>query len=200
MPAAQRRMRADARRNYERLLAEAEIAFAEQGTDVSLEHVARRAGVAIGTLYGHFPTRQALLEALMRDRVEALDRTARELLDHASPEEALVTWARAAVAHSGAYRGLATSMMSSFETEGSALHAACQALLSAGELLLARAQRAGVIRADAQPSDFFALINTIAWLGEQVPVEQADRLFIFAIDGLRRTSATSVHAGQQTGW
>ncbi|GAA4219947.1 hypothetical protein GCM10023075_04870 [Streptosporangium album] len=78
-------MRADARRNYERLLTEAETAFTEQGTEVSLEYVARRAGVAVGTLYGHFPTRQALLEALMRDRIEALDARARDLLLHPSP-------------------------------------------------------------------------------------------------------------------
>jgi AcrR family transcriptional regulator len=195
MPAGQRRMRADARRNYERLLAEAEIAFTEQGTDVSLEYVARRAGVAIGTLYGHFPTRQALLEALMRGRVETLGARARELLHHPSPEEALYTWARAAVAHTSVYQGLATSLMSSFEAEDSALHAACQVVVSAGELLLTRAQQAGVIRADASAADLFTLISAIAWTSEQVPAEQAERLLSFALDGLRQTQAALPSSG-----
>ncbi|BCB82267.1 hypothetical protein Pflav_086770 [Phytohabitans flavus] len=65
-------MRADARRNYERLLAEADAVFREHGTEASLEEIARRAGVAIGTLYAHFPTRHALLESLMRDRNDAV--------------------------------------------------------------------------------------------------------------------------------
>ena len=183
--APQRRMRADARRNRDRLLAETSAAFSEHGTEASLEDIARRAGVAIGTLYGHFPTRHALLEALLSERVEALRDKARGLLDHPSPQEALVIWARAAMAHTGAYRGLAASMMRGLGYENSELHAACQALISAGEQLLARAQQAGAIRTDAEASDLFALINAIAWAGEQVPPEQGDRLLSFVIDGLR---------------
>lgn len=182
---APRRMRADARRNYERLLAEAEVAFTEQGTEASLEHIARRAGVAIGTLYGHFPTRQALLETLMRGHVEALDLRARELLDHPSPREALSVWAYAAMRHAATYRGLATSLMSSFETEGSALYLACKSMVSAGESLLDRARRAGAVRAEVSASDLFTLVSAIAWTSEQVPAEQAERLLSFTLDGLR---------------
>src|SRR5262244_1511864 len=91
--APERPMRADARRNYERLLAEAAAAFAERGADdVSLEEIARRACVGIGTLYRHFPTRQALLEAVYRDQVELLSARADELLQAESPGYALADW------------------------------------------------------------------------------------------------------------
>lgn len=185
MPGEPRKMRADARRNYERLLAEANTAFLAQGTEVSLEQIAKNAGVAIGTLYSHFPTRQALLEALMRERIETITARTRELREHPSPGEALDTWVRAAVAHAGSYRGLATSLMSAFEDESSALHAACQELTTAGELLLDRAQQAGVVRPDATASDLFALVNAMAWAGESVPADQAERLLAFSLDGLR---------------
>ncbi|MER6947212.1 helix-turn-helix domain-containing protein [Nonomuraea sp. NPDC000554] len=184
-PAPQRRMRADARRNYERLLAEAATVFAEHGVDASLEDIARRAGVANGTLYSHFPNRQALLEALMRDRMQTLSEKARDLLDHPSAHEALVIWARAAIAHTTMYRGLAASLMRSVEDETSELHTACQSVLTAGEQLLKRAQAAGTVRGDATASDLYALINAVAWAGEQTSAAQGERLLAFSIDGLR---------------
>ncbi|MGW4792146.1 TetR/AcrR family transcriptional regulator [Nonomuraea sp. NPDC004297] len=184
-PAPQRRMRADARRNYERLLAEAATIFAEHGVEASLEEIARRAGVANGTLYSHFPTRQALLEALLRDRMRTLSDTARDLLDHPSVDEALIIWAQAAMAHTTVYRGLTTSLMRSIEDESSMLHAACQAVLTAGEQLLNRAQAAGTVRADATASDLYALINAAAWAGEQTSPAQGERLLSFGIDGMR---------------
>src|SRR3954454_23845757 len=90
---ARRPKRADARRNYEKLLAAAAEAFTERGTDASLEDIARRAGVGIGTLYRPFPTRQALLEAVYIDEVEEISAKAGEL-GHLEPWEALVTWLR----------------------------------------------------------------------------------------------------------
>src|SRR6266581_6701180 len=93
-----RPMRADAQRNYARLLDAASAAFVEHGADdVSLEEIARRAGVGIGTLYRHFPTRQALLEAVYRDQVESLRAQTAELLDSAPADEALAAWLRAFV-------------------------------------------------------------------------------------------------------
>src|ERR1700733_8279606 len=95
----QRPMRADARRNYELLVAQATEAFAERGADdVSLEEIARRAGVGIGTLYRHFPTRQALLEAVYRDQVDALEVLVAGLLQSDSPGAALAEWLAALMA------------------------------------------------------------------------------------------------------
>jgi AcrR family transcriptional regulator len=186
-------MRADARRNYERLLAEAEVAFRERGTEASLEEIARRAGVSIGTLYGHFPTRQALLEAMLHERIDRLVATAEELLTHPSPGEALARWARATVAHMSPYRGLATSLLSGLKDENSALYQACQQMTAAGERLLDRARTAGLVRAEVGAADMFALINAAAWVREQVPAEQGDRLLAFMLDGLRPVTGETRH-------
>src|ERR1700756_4745030 len=102
---AERPMRADAQRNYAKLLGAASAAFVESGADdVSLEEIARRAGVGIGTLYRHFPTRQALLEAVYLGQVEALSARADELLASDSPEEAFAAWLRALVGFSSTKR------------------------------------------------------------------------------------------------
>ncbi|NBE80672.1 TetR/AcrR family transcriptional regulator [Micromonospora rubida] len=180
-----RRMRADARRNYDRLLASAATAFAERGTDASLEEIARRAGVANGTLYSHFPNRQALLEALLGDRMRALAATGEELLGRSSPFEALAAWAEAAVAHAARYRGLGASFMRAIEDESSDLHAACEAVLAAGERLVARARAAGELREDVTAPDLYALVNAMAWVGEQSSPAQGERLLTFTLDGLR---------------
>src|SRR5690349_18536812 len=87
-------MRADALRNYERIIASARQAFAEQGPDAPLEDIARRAGVGIGTLYRHFPNRDVLIEAVYRSSIEELSARAHELLEKLSPAEAFEQWLR----------------------------------------------------------------------------------------------------------
>ncbi|MFI7275517.1 TetR/AcrR family transcriptional regulator [Streptomyces sp. NPDC049879] len=180
-----RRMRADARRNYERLLAAADAAFAAQGTDASLEEIARAAGVANGTLYGHFPTRQALLEALLRDRMGALAGRAGELADAPSPSEGLRDWVYAAVEHTMRYRGLSTACLRALEDETSELYAACRGVLGAADRLVARARASGEVRADLTARDVFTLVGAVAWAGSEATREQADRLLGIALDGLR---------------
>ncbi|MDT0322567.1 TetR/AcrR family transcriptional regulator [Streptomyces millisiae] len=188
-PAApsRRRQRADARRNRERLLTEADAAFREHGTEASLEQVARRAGVAIGTLYSHFPTRDALLEALFRERHEAIMALGDELLadPRTEPDAALARWMRAVTDHTATYRGLAGRFLGSLEDETSELYAACKRMAATGEALTERARAAGAIRADATANDVFALISAAAWLREQVGPADADRLATFLVDGLR---------------
>src|SRR5580693_10568251 len=104
--------RADARRNYELLIAAATQAFAEHGADdVSLDEIARRAGVGIGTLYRHFPNRQALLEAVYKDQVDGLEVLAGKLLAAESPGEALRDWVSAFVAFGRAKRSLSTALV-----------------------------------------------------------------------------------------
>ena len=103
-----RAMRADARRNHERLLTEARAAFAEHGTDASLEDVARRAGVGIGTLYRHFPNRDALVSAVFEDAVDELLTRSRQLLTDPEPCAALVTWLREMVTCRTSRRNLRT--------------------------------------------------------------------------------------------
>ncbi|MEU5596208.1 helix-turn-helix domain-containing protein [Streptomyces sp. NPDC020298] len=180
-------MRADARRNHERLLAEARAAFAEHGTDASLEDVARRAGVGIGTLYRHFPNRHALMSAVFEDAVSELLTRARELLDSPEPCSALVTWLREMVTHAGEYRGLARALMSVTAEPSSALARCSTPIREAGGALLARAQESGAVRADVPIGDLLQLTHAIALAAEESPTDPdvADRLLRLTLRGLK---------------
>jgi AcrR family transcriptional regulator len=182
-----RRPRADARRNYDRLLAEADAVFREQGTGASLEGVARRAGVAIGTLYGHFPNRRALVGALLRERNEALF-DAGEALFAEPPVAALRQWVDMVVTHAATYQGLATLLADGVDDEVSELHASCVRMTGIGERLVARAIEAGVVRPGVTGVDVFTLMNAGAWTREHASEEQAARLVAFTLDGLLTSS------------
>src|SRR5690242_2306744 len=106
-----RSMRADAQRNYARLLAVAKDAFGEHGADAPLDDIAKRAGVGAGTLYRHFPTRDSLMAAVYRDDVAELSAQAHDLLERMPPEEALAEWMRMQVAYIIRKRGLGTALI-----------------------------------------------------------------------------------------
>ncbi|MER7375564.1 TetR/AcrR family transcriptional regulator [Streptomyces lanatus] len=180
-------LRADARRNYERLLTEARSAFAEHGTDASLEDVARRAGVGIGTLYRHFPNRDALLSAVFEGTAADLLARSRELLQAPEPCAALVTWLREMVTHAGEYRGLAHALMSASDNNSSALGRCSGPIREAGGALLARAQGAGAVRPDVEINDLLQLTHAIALAAEETPGDPdvADRLLNLTLRGLR---------------
>ncbi|MFJ9081211.1 MULTISPECIES: TetR/AcrR family transcriptional regulator [unclassified Streptomyces] len=181
-----RRMRADARRNYERLLAQARIAFAEHGTGASLEEVARAAGVGIGTLYRHFPNRHALMSAVFEEAVNDLLARSRALLDAPQPCTALVTWLREIITHAGEYRGLSRALMSASQDASSALARCSDPMREAGQALLSRAQRAGAVRQDVSMGDLLQLTNAIALAAEETPSDPglADRLLRLTLRGI----------------
>jgi AcrR family transcriptional regulator len=160
-------MRADAQKNYLHLLAVARAAIAEQGADASLRDIARRAGVGLATLYRHFPTREALLDALLRTTLDELTQLAADLEASASPDEALSAWLREAVAFVRSYGGVVDMMAAALEDDSSALHASCANLRVAGGRLLQRAQSAGLARDDLDGIDLFALIGALGWIGNQ---------------------------------
>lgn len=171
-------MRADARKNRDHLLAVASEAIAEQGVDGSMRDIARRAGVGLATLLRHFPTREALLDALLRTSFDELTVKAAELEASSSPEDALVSWLRDCVTWTTTYRGVTVLMAAAIEDPESALHASCVTLRAAGARLLARAQAAGAARTDIDGADLFALVAALAWLGDQPSLAPgADRLF-----------------------
>ncbi|TMU92582.1 TetR/AcrR family transcriptional regulator [Streptomyces sp. DASNCL29] len=171
-------MRADARKNRDHLLAVAGTVIAEQGVDASLRDIARKAGVGLATLLRHFPTREALLEALLHTSFAELTARAGELETSGSPEDALVSWLRDCVAWTTEYRGVTVLMAAAIEDTESALHASCVTLRAAGTRLLTRAQDAGAARADIDGTDLFALIAALAWLGDQPSLApRADHLF-----------------------
>ncbi|MFF4156419.1 TetR/AcrR family transcriptional regulator [Streptomyces sp. NPDC001678] len=182
-----RPMRADARRNYERLLTEARTAFTEHGTDASLEDIARRAEVGIGTLYRHFPNRTALMSAVFQGEVDGILARSRELLAAPEPCRALVAWLRAIVAHASTYRGLSRALMAAQTDEGSAMSRCSLPLRDAGRALLARAQQTGAISSDVDIVDLMQLTNAIALAVEQSPddPELADRLLTLTLTGLK---------------
>lgn len=184
MTTTRRPRRADSQRNYERLLAVADHAFAQHGTGTSLEAIAREAGVAIGTLYSHFPNRGALIGALLRDRHDDLFERGEQMLNSPSAAEGLTSWIRAVVVHAATYQGLAGVLVASFRGDVPELDEACRRMTWFGEQLTAQAADTGVLRPGVTAEDVVALISSAAWVREQISVEQADRLLEISLGGL----------------
>jgi AcrR family transcriptional regulator len=175
--------RADALRNYERLIAAAREAFSECGTSASLEEIARRAQVGIGTLYRHFPNRQTLLEAVYVDEVQALCRSAADLAE-LSPWDALVGWLHRFVGYLATKQALAEELLSYVDRDADLFQTCRTGLFAAGEPLLARAQQAGVVRADTDLAEVIQMVGGIAKIPSLAP-EQLDHILGMALDGLR---------------
>jgi AcrR family transcriptional regulator len=171
-------MRVDAERNYNRLIAIAREVIAEQGAAASLRDIARRADVGLGTLYRHFPTREALLDALLRASLDELAQKAVELEISRPPDQALLSWLREAVGFVKTYSGVVALMAAAITDPESGLHTSCITVRSAGAHLLLRAQAEGSARSDINETDLFALIGALGWLGDQPSfAPRADHLF-----------------------
>jgi AcrR family transcriptional regulator len=185
--AAPRLKRADAQRNYERLLTAAVAVFTERGADdASLEEIARRAGVGIGTLYRHFPTRSALLEAVYRDQVEALRARADELVDSDAPGDALAAWLRALAAFSATKHSLTSALLATLGKDSDLLSTCSKVICDSADVLLERAKQAGKLRQDANAVDVIRLVHGVNLATQRSPDPgQADRLLGLVLDGLR---------------
>jgi AcrR family transcriptional regulator len=180
---ADRPKRADARRNYEKLIAAGREAFTEDGAGASLEDIAKRAGVGIGTLYRHFPTRQALLEAVYVEEVDALCRSALDLAGE-PPWEALVAWLHRFVGYLATKRALADELLAYNDRDADVFRTCRAAMYAGGEPLLARAQAAGLARTDIDITEVIQLVGGIATIQRTEP-EVLERLLDVALDGLR---------------
>jgi AcrR family transcriptional regulator len=181
--------RSDARRNYDKLIAAGREAFTEDGTAASLEDVARRAGVGIGTLYRHFPSRQNLLEAVYVEEVDALCRSAVELADQ-PPWEALVGWLHRFVGYLATKQALAEELLAYNDRDADVFQTCRKNMYAGGEPLLVRAQQAHVVRADTDIAEVIQLVGGIAKIQTAEP-EQLDRLLDMALDGLRYQGTAS---------
>ncbi|MCX5136598.1 TetR/AcrR family transcriptional regulator [Streptomyces sp. NBC_00340] len=189
-------MRADARKNRDHLLAVAGAVIAEQGVDASMRDIARRADVGLATLLRHYPTREALLEALLHTSFDELTAKAGELETSSSPADALVAWLRDCVAWTTEYRGVTVLMAAAIDDTESALHASCVTLRAAGARLLTRAQEAGAARTDVDGADLFALVAALAWLGDQPSLApRADQLFDLVANALLTDARSAGSAG-----
>ena len=186
-----RRPRADAVRNHERVLEAAKAVFSAGGPDASLEAVARHAGVGIGTLYRHFPTREALFEAVYRREVEQLAELAEELKAEASPTEALRHWLRANVDFVATKKGMSAALALAVNSTSELTTYSFERLTKAVGALLDRAIAAGEIRADISPEDLLRALVGMCYLHDQ-PGWQASvlRLLDVFVDGLSLQSGT----------
>jgi AcrR family transcriptional regulator len=178
------RMRADAQRSRAKLLAAATAAFAENGADAPLEDIARRAGVGIGTLYRHFPTRLDLQAAVFRSQVNTVCDRAEDLLHGATPEQAFAGWIRALAGYLVTKRGLSHALISSLGRDSELITSCWMAMRDTADRLLVHAQEAGVVRPDVTAMDVMRLVHGIVVSTEQAP-DQADRLLSLMLDGLR---------------
>jgi AcrR family transcriptional regulator len=180
---SRRPTRTDARRNYEKLIAAARTAFTENGKSASLEDIARRAEVGIGTLYRHFPTRQDLLEAVYVEEVEALCRSAGDVAD-LPPWDALVGWLHRFVGYMATKQALAEELFEYADRDAPVFRSCQTALFTTGEPLLERAQQAGVVRPDVDIAQLVRLVGGIAKMPSAEP-EEVERILDIALDGLR---------------
>src|SRR4051794_22039211 len=175
--------RADARRNYDQLIAAAREAFTEKDQSASLEDIARRAGVGIGTLYRHFPTRSALIEAVYVEEVEALARSAADVVEE-EPWDALVHWLHGFVGYIATKQALADELFAIADHNAEVFSNCRAALHAAGEPLMQRAQAAGEVREDAAIEDVIRMVAAIAKMPAAEPGE-VERVLDIALDGLR---------------
>jgi AcrR family transcriptional regulator len=178
-----RPLRADAQRNRERILAAADEMFAAHGVDASIDEIASRAGVGVGTLYRNFPTKEALLHALFVARMQPLITAARDAAEAEDPGEAFVAFMRRLGDEFVNFKALAEVMASS-GMDLSAKAEASAELLQAGDALLRRAQQAGDVRPDVGIADVAAMMTGLGYADPSVTSSQRSRCLALACDSL----------------
>jgi AcrR family transcriptional regulator len=205
-----RPLRADAQRNRDKLLAAATEAFAEHGEDVALETVAARAGVGIGTLYRHFPSRDALIVAAYQHEVDALCTAAADLLAAQPADAALRAWAERFADYIATKRVMGDALRSAVTSDSPLFAVTRERILGALRLLLDAGAAAGTLRADVDPGDVMRVINGIWYLpGGPEWRDTVGRMLDLVIDGLRygvpdraqqRTREPATHHPHSRSW
>jgi AcrR family transcriptional regulator len=194
-----RPLRADAQRNRDALLAAAGRAFAAEGPDVTLEAVAAAAGVGIGTLYRHFPTREALVEAAYRNELARLCDSAEGLLGTLPPDAAVRAWMDQFVDYAVTKRGMADTLRALTAAGRNPFAQTRDRLLGALGSLLDAAVWAGTVRADISPADLLATLGGVSMAaGDAAGREQASRVLDLVMDGLRYGTGTGTSTGGHT--
>ena len=183
---ADRRMRADAQRNRELLLAAAVKAFSTEGTEVTLEAIARDAGVGIGTLYRHFPSREALVDAAYRSELARLCDAVPGLLESMPADQAMRTWMDQFIEYMSAKRGMSGALRMVIASGGNPFAESRSRLLAAFSALMNAGAADGTMRADLDPADLLASMSGVSLaVGEPSQRDQAGRLLDLLMDGLR---------------
>ncbi len=183
---ALRKPRVDALRNRDRLLEAARTVFSAGGPDASLEAVAKRAGVGIGTLYRHFPSREALFDAVYRHEAEQLAALAERLKKEAQPVEAMRQWMHALVRFVATKKGMSAALALAVSKDSDLFSYSSDLLMRSGGALLQRAIAAGEIRDDVTPDDLLRAIVGMCYTHDQPGWQKSVlRLLDIFIDGLR---------------
>lgn len=182
--------RADARRNYERLVAAAREVFAVEGGEASMEAIAREAGVGVGTLYRHFPRRIDLVEAVYREDVDEVVRTAEQAVANLDPWPAVVEFLKALVDYGLRKRSFLNELREAFEKSPDLQLGSRRRLDAAMGLVIERAQRAGVVRTDIVGGDLMQLIGATC-SSPTFSEDQSIRLLAMILDGLRTPTKSS---------
>ena len=179
-------MRADARRNRELLLTAAAAVYAERGVDASLEEIARRADVGIGTLYRHFPTRDALNEAVYRHEVERLCDGVDELITANAPDVALAVWMRRFAGYVATKKGMATALTSVLGADSELFAYSRGRIMTAIGALLDNAVAAGAIRDDVDADDLIRAMSGVCMATDTSgEPDRTARLVDLLVDGMR---------------
>ena len=156
-------LRADAQRNRDKIVEAARAAFREHGSEASLDDIAKRAGVGAGTLYRHFPTRDDLIDAVMKDWSDRIAEDARTVVvDDVPTREVLRSWFGRFVENVGIYRGAAAKLQSAMDDESSPIHHKCQVLVQANASVLSSLAERGDLRDDVDDRQVMRLVSGVA--------------------------------------
>ena len=190
MSAADRPMRADAQRNREQLLAAAVAAFSKDGPEVTLESIAKDAGVGIGTLYRHFPSREALVDAAYRSELARLCDSVPALLGEMQADKAMRTWMDQFIEYMTTKRGMSDALRKVIASGGNPFAESRTRLLAAFAALMQAGAADGTMRSDLDPADLLASMSGVSLaVGDPAQREQAGRLLDLLMDGLRYGAA-----------
>jgi AcrR family transcriptional regulator len=167
-------MRADAKRNYDRIVEVAREVFREQGYDASLDEVAKRAGVGPGTLYRHFPNRDALLDAIMQSWVDRVDEAAEKALTHeGSPRDLLMAWIEEYVRLISLHKGGPAKITSAMGDPNSPILTKCQVLTRASDRVVERLREEGALREGVESIQLCRLVGGVATVADQSDLDEA---------------------------
>ncbi|HET8603413.1 MAG TPA: TetR/AcrR family transcriptional regulator [Marmoricola sp.] len=186
-PQPRKPLRADAQRNRDRIIEAARATFRERGADCSLDEIARRAGVGPGTLYRHFPTRDCLIDEMMRDWTARIEADSQAVVDAGlPPREALTAWFTRFVENIGIYQGAAAKLMSAMDDPASPIHRKCQVLVGANAKVLESARRQGALREGIDDREVMRLVSGIASAADSSGLrpEQAAPMLAIVLDGI----------------
>jgi AcrR family transcriptional regulator len=189
-----RPLRADAQRNYDKIIETARRLFRERGSACTLDEIAKRAGVGPGTLYRHFPTRDDLIDAVMREWAEQVQADAQAVIDAGEPARATLTaWFSRFLDNVGIYQGAAAKVMSAMDDPSSPIYRKCRVLAAANRQVLESEQVRPALREGVDPGQVMRLVSGISISIDQTGLDpsQAEPMLRIVLDGVLRPESSA---------